>query len=90
MTVNVNTNCVLLQDPDGYEMVLLVKETVVVRVRHIPGHGECVSVGTWTPLGGLKCEMEDIDEDAKHVIATEAGRLYHGLTHDDQSRRGRR
>ena len=90
MTVKMNTNCVLLEDPDGYEMILLVKELSVVHVRHIPGHGECVSVGTWTSLGGLNCEMENIDEAAKQVIAKEAGRLYYGLTHADQSRRGKR
>ena len=80
MTVNVNMNCVLLEDSDGSnEMVLLVREMYVVRVRHIPGHGGCVSVGTWTPRDGLKCKMENIDEDAKYAIAIEAGRLYHGL-----------
>ena len=77
MTVKLNQNCSMVSDTVSAEKVLLVREEEgVVRVYHLPGHGMCMSVGTWTPLAGLKCDIEDMSHETQQAIALHAVALY--------------
>ena len=77
MTVKINQCCIMFSDTVSAEKVLLVKEEEgVVRVYHLPGHGQCMSVGVWTPLYGLVCDIADMNHEAQQAIALHAVVLY--------------